>query len=66
MPASFVLSDHFVAHANAGVSWIPAARDAVGDRAALVIPNLGASVVWLGGATWNLLCESLWLRNETV
>jgi hypothetical protein len=66
VPASFVLSDRFVAHGNAGVSWVPRARDAQGDRAALVVPNAGASLVWLARPTWNLLCEAVWVRGETV
>lgn len=66
VPASFVLSDRFVAHGNAGVSWIPRARNARGDRAGVVIPNAGASLVWLARPTWNLLCEAVWARGETV
>ena len=66
VPASFVLSDRFVAHGNAGVTWIPRARNSGGDRAGLVIPNAGASLVWLARPTWNLLCEAVWARGETV
>ncbi len=66
LPVSVVLSRWFVAHGNAGVTEIPRARDPAGDRARLVAPNLGASLVWLAAPTWNLLCETVWARGETV
>ena len=66
IPASFVLSDRFVTHWNAGVAWTPHARDEHGDRAALVIPNAAASLIYLAKPNWNLLVESLWVRAESV
>jgi len=66
LPVSVVLSDRFVTHWNAGVNWIPKARDETGDRAALVIPYAGASVVYLAKPSWNLLFETFWVRTETV
>ena len=66
VPISLVLSRWFAAHGNVGVTWVPSARDAEGDRARLLAPNLGASLVWLASPTWNLLCETVWARNEAV
>jgi hypothetical protein len=66
IPVSVVLSRQFVVHGNAGVTWVPHARDAAGDRAPIVAPNLGASAVWLASPFWNLLCETVWSRNEAV
>ena len=66
VPASIVLSDRFVTHWNAGVSWTPRAHDPSGERASLVIPNAGASLVFLAKPTWNLLLESIWVRAESV
>lgn len=66
LPVSVVLSDRFVTHWNAGVAWTPQARDEQGDRARLVIPYAGASVVFLAKPTWNLLIEAFWIRTESV
>ena len=66
VPVSVVLSEAFVAHGNAGVLWVPRARDARGDRADLVVPNVGGSVIWRAAPTWNLLCEAVWSGNASV
>jgi hypothetical protein len=66
VPVSVVLSDRFVAHGNAGALWTPKARNAQGDRAALVIPYAGASVVFLAKPSWNALLETFWVRTESV
>jgi len=66
VPASVVISDRFVTHWNAGIAWTPQARGEQGERAALVIPSVGASVVFLAKPNWNLLLESLWVRTESV
>ena len=66
VPVSVVLSDRFVAHGNVGALWVPQAKDEQGDRAALVVPYVGGSVVFLAKPTWNLLLETLWVRSESV
>ena len=66
IPVSVVLSDRFVAHGNVGALWVPQAKDPQGDRAALVVPYAGASVVFLAKPTWNALVETLWVRTESV
>ena len=66
IPASFVLSDKWVTHWNAGVAWTPQARDDQGARATLVIPSAAASLIYLAKPNWNVLLESLWVRTESV
>lgn len=66
IPASFVLSDRFVTHWNAGVAWTPQARNEQGSKAALVIPSAAASLIYLAKPNWNVLLESLWVRTESV
>jgi hypothetical protein len=66
IPASFVLSDRWVTHWDAGVAWTPRARDERGDRASLVIPTAAASLIFLADPKWNVMLESLWVRTESV
>ncbi len=66
VPISIRLGSHFVTHGNVGLTWIPRAKDPEGDRADLLVPLVGASVIWLARPTFNLLCEMLWQRVETV
>ncbi len=66
VPASLLLSSRFVAHGNAGATWIPRERNTQGQKAGVLVPNLGASLVWLARPTWNLLCETVWSRPRTV
>lgn len=66
IPASFVLSDRWVTHWNAGVTWTPSARDQKGEKAALWIPNAAASLIFLAQPSWNLMLESIWVRSEAV
>jgi hypothetical protein len=66
VPVSVVVSEKFVAHGNVGVLWTPGAKDPEGDRAAVVVPYAGGSVVFLANPRWNLLLETLWQRTESV
>lgn len=66
LPASVVLSRHFVTHWNAGATLIPSAANASGDRARLSGYNLGQSVVWLAKPRFNLLLETLWTASQAV
>ena len=66
IPVSVVLSDRFVAHGNVGALWTPQAKDLQGDRAHLVVPYAGASLVFLAQSNWNALVEGLWVRTESV
>jgi outer membrane putative beta-barrel porin/alpha-amylase len=66
IPVSVVLSDRFVVHGNVGALWTPQAKDPERDRAALLVPDAGASVVFLAKPNWNALVEGLWVRTESV
>jgi hypothetical protein len=66
VPVSVVLSERFVAHGNVGALWAPGARDEQGDRATVVVPYTGASLVFLAKPNWNALVEILWQRTESV
>lgn len=66
LPVSVQLGPRFITHANAGVTWTPAARAADGSRAATTGWNLGQSVIWLARSDVNLLLEAAWSRAEEV
>jgi Putative MetA-pathway of phenol degradation len=66
VPVTLVLDQRFVTHWNAGATLTPSAESPGGARATTTDFNLGASVVWLVRPSWNLLVETLWLREETV
>ena len=63
---STVLSSSFVTHTNIGMTYTPAARNERGEKARLRAYNLGQSVVWLAGATFNALVEVVWSQAESV
>lgn len=66
LPVSLQLNRYLVTHWNAGVTWIPSARDAQHNHATLVNPNLGQSTVWLVKPRFNALCEVVWTSNASV
>ena len=66
LPLSVVLPASVVAHANAGATYTPRTRDALGNRAAAVDYALGQSLVWLAHPKINLLLEAVWTRTEDV
>jgi hypothetical protein len=53
-------------HANAGMTWTPTSRNALGETASTVEANLGASAIWLLRPDFNLMLELLWLSTEQV
>ena len=61
-PTSVTLARAWVAHSNAGATWI-GESDA---REALLGVNLGQSVVWLARPAVNLLLELAWDRFEAL
>jgi hypothetical protein len=63
---STVLSSTFVAHTNLGLTYTPAARNERGEKASARAVNLGQSLVWLAGASFNALVEIVWARAESV
>jgi hypothetical protein len=67
VPLSLVLvPDRLVAHSNAGVTWTPRAKDALGNEAATTSVFLAQSAVWLVRPMFNLFVEGVWTRDESV
>ena len=66
IPASVVLSEHFIAHGNIGLTSTPRARDINGDRATTNNWTVGGSVVWMTKPFFNVLVEALYQRLEDV
>lgn len=66
LPVSIAIGRRWVTHWNAGVTWILAAQNASGQKAAVVNPNLGQSTVFLVKPRFNVLCEWVWSSNATV
>jgi hypothetical protein len=61
IPASRRFSESLVAHANAGLTYVPRMKDESGPagsaRHTLTSYNLGASVIWLTSPTFNVMLE---------
>jgi hypothetical protein len=66
LPLSVDLGARFVAHSNAGATWIPGAESAVGHEAATVGWNLGQSLIWRPASRFNVMVELAWTRAEVV
>lgn len=66
LPASVVLSDHLVTHWNAGTTYTPSAKDALGEKANLNDFNLGQSFIWQPSSVFNVMLETIWQSEESV
>jgi len=66
LPLSVVLSKQFVTHINLGATYIPKAKNAVGDKADLSAWNIGQSFIWLAKPTFNAMLEFAFNSNEQV
>ncbi len=66
LPVSIQHSRHLVSHWNVGTTWVPHARDPLGDAARSIGVNLGQSTVWLARPQLNFLVETLWTSSESV
>lgn len=66
LPVTHVLTPRIVTHWNAGATVSPTANNPLGAKATTTSVNLGASVIWLLRPSFNLMLETLWLRNESV
>jgi hypothetical protein len=66
IPVSVALSERFVTHSNAGLTWTHAARDATGSVAATTSFNAGQSLIWLATPTMNLMLEAAWNSTAQV
>jgi hypothetical protein len=61
-----VVKDRLVSHSNAGLTWVPSAKNAVGDEARTTSVYLAQSAVWLVRPMFNLFVEAMWTRDESV
>jgi len=66
LPVSIQHNRYLVTHWNAGLTWIPAAQNALRQRATALNPNPGQSTVWLVKPRFNALCEVVWSSNAVV
>lgn len=66
LPLSWVISKHLVTHWNAGATFVPHARNDLGERAATNGYNLGQSIIWLAHPRFNVMLETLWTGSESV
>ena len=66
LPVSLTPAPAIALHANAGATWTPSAKSALGAEAATLSANAGGSVIWLLRPSFNLLVELLWFSSESV
>jgi hypothetical protein len=66
LPLSVELSSRFVAHANAGATWVPLAKNDVGDEADVFGYSAGGSVIWLARPKFTVMLEAVYARAEEV
>src|SRR3954454_15005753 len=60
---SFVMIPQLVSHTNFGATWVPHAKNSVGDRAGIAGYNLGQSFIWLTKPNFNVMLETV--LNDT-
>ena len=66
LPFSIELPARLVAHSNAGATYTPRARNALGNTAAARSYGLGQSIIWLAHPKLNLMLEGTWASTEDV
>jgi hypothetical protein len=66
LPISIVHSGRLVTHWNAGATWIPHAKNNLGDQARTVAVNLGQSCIWQFSNRFNGMLETIWNSGEQV
>jgi len=66
LPFSAELPASLVAHSNAGATYTPRSRDALGNRAATTGYTLAQSVIWLAHPKLNVMLETAWSRTQEV
>ena len=66
LPLSLRPAPELALHANAGLTWTPRSKNALGQTAHTVNANLGGSGIWLLRPNFNLMLELLWLSTEQV
>lgn len=66
VPLSVELSDKWVTHWNAGVTFTPRAREASGARTDIFGYNLGSSAIYLLSQNFNLFTEIVWNASQAI
>ncbi len=66
LPFSAELPHSLVAHSNAGVTYVPNARNALDEKARTTGYNLGQSLIWLAHPKINLMLEVAWTSDQEV
>lgn len=66
LPVSYQPNKHFVTHWNAGATWVPSAKNELGDTAQSVGFNLGQSTIWLASKNFNVMFETAWQSGQEV
>jgi len=66
IPVSLVINKSLVTHLNAGGTFTPAAKNALGEKAETASYNLGHSLIWLARPTFNVMLETVWNSIEVV
>lgn len=66
VPLSIRPAPPIALHANAGLTYTPAAKNGAGESVGTLNTNLGGSAIWLLRPTFNLMLELLWLSVEDV
>ncbi len=66
LPFSIRPAPQLALHANAGLTYTPTTKNALGESARTVNANLGGSAIWLLRPNFNLMLELLWLSTEQV
>jgi len=66
LPLSVVLNKKLVTHWNVGATWIPCAKNELGQQADANGYTLGQSTIWLVSNRFNVMLESIWTGNESV
>ncbi len=66
LPISVEHSARFITHWNAGATFTPSARDAIGNEATTRSCNAGGSMIWLAHSALNFMLEVAWSSDEAV
>ncbi|MCL5238592.1 MAG: transporter [Nitrospirae bacterium] len=66
LPVSVELSDKWVSHWNAGVTYTPNSKESGGAKADTFGYNLGGSLIWLASENFNILTEAVWNSAQIV
>mgnify|MGYP005809659885 CR=1 FL=1 len=66
IPVSWAVNKHLVTHWNAGATFVPSAKNELGQRAGTNGYNLGQSFIWLARPRFNVMLETVWIGSESV